>query len=718
MGLYLLHCQIDTKYLLKHQVFSCTIYVNPYAKKLLYAYDLLKIQFYNIFSTSYETTTVLRLQLTKWVCCAIFLALFSTAAMTQEKKVRRSGGQVTLSDTLDTYSQSAFFNFPNVNQIPYYRKDKELKKIQLLNEKKDWEKLYPLLKEYVSNFGIMNFYRDTYWIWRLAKLTEVYGNYSEAKLLYKLVLKHHRDDIDIRSIELYYDSLTTNDQDYYVPLEYYYELVDYRREVDTLRPPRSVLLNMGNLVNSDYSDYAPTLSANDDVMIFTSKRNSHFRGVDPVHDEDLFISRKNYDSWGKSDEFKDVNTQFNEGSATLSRDGKTLYFARCNSPDSYGDCDLFQATLGKDSTWQNIENLGIGVNSIAWDSHPSLSHSEDTLFFASDRIGGFGLSDIYYTIRNNDGSWSKAKNIGPIINTRGSEVSPFYHHVFHVLYFSSDGQILNFGEFDIYKSYFENNNYEEPKNIGPLVNGAGSEFYFTIDSQSEDLFYARSVENSMSNMDLYSFPLPMEAQPGANTLLTGSLVDEDTGEPFKGIVSIIDLDNGIEVAPKFLRPDGTFQFELINNNNYLIILQGEEFFRIEEIFYLDGEMEMNKTTEPISSRLKFASIEFEEGSAQLTTPMYGDLDKLADFLLDNPDFMLKISGHTDSDGREEFNLKLSQERADVIKEYLVYFGSVEEHRVIAKGYGSSKPIVKETSEENKRLNRRVEFELTRGKSEN
>ncbi|WP_246206000.1 OmpA family protein [Fulvivirga aurantia] len=635
----------------------------------------------------------------------------------QKKQKRRSGGTVTLSDTVSTFSQSEFFNFPNVNVIPYYKSNK-LKKIVDLNDNKEWEALYPLLKEYVGNFGIINFYRDTYWIWRLAKLTETYGNYFEAKLLYKLVLKHHRDDIDIKTIELYYDSLTTNDQDYYVPLEYYYELVDYRKEVDTLRPPRSVLLNMGNLVNSDYSDYAPTLSANDGIMLFTSKRNSHYRGVDPVHDEDLFFSEKAYDSWGSAKEMKSINSQYNEGSATLSKDGKQIFFARCNSPDSYGDCDIFISELQADSTWGPVKNLGVGVNSISWDSHPSLSHTEDTLYFASDRIGGFGLSDIYYTVKSEDGTWNKAKNAGPIINTRGSEVSPFYHHVYDVLYFSSDGQNLNFGEFDIYKSYFKNSNWEEPKNIGPLVNGSGSEFYFTIDSQSQDLFYARSVENSMSNMDLYSFPLPMEAQPGANTTLRGSLINEESGEPFKGIVSIIDLDNGIEVAPKFLRPDGTFEFDLINNNNYLIILQGEEFFRIEEIFYLDGEMQLDKTTEPISSKMKFESIEFEEGEAQLTTPMYGDLDKLADFLLDNPDFRLNINGHTDSDGREEFNLRLSQERADIIKEYLVYFGNVEEDRITATGYGSSKPIIEESSEENKRLNRRVEFELYRQKPGN
>ncbi|ELR72742.1 Outer membrane lipoprotein omp16 precursor [Fulvivirga imtechensis AK7] len=653
----------------------------------------------------------------KWIFCILLCSLLAHEAYSQKKKTLKSSGVLRVNDTISTYSRSDLFNFPNVNKVPYYYNESKLKQIRKLEEEKGWISLYPLLRSYVKNFGVVNFYRDTHWIWRLAKLTEIYGNYDEAKLLYKLVLKHHREDIDIRSIELYYDSLTTNDKDYYVPLEYYYELVDYRKEVDTLRPPRSVLLNMGQLVNSDLSDYGPTLSSSDKTLIFTSKRNSHHRGIDPVHDEDLFYTQLSHGNWGQAKEFKELNTQYNEGSASLSRDGKTLFFARCNSPDSYGDCDIFTATLGADSTWGKVKNLGVNVNSIAWDSHPSLSHSEDTLYFASDRIGGFGLSDIYYTTRDKDGNWTKAVNMGPIINTRNSEVSPFYHHVFNVLYFSSNGQSLNFGEFDIYKSYKDNGNWAEPKNIGPLVNGPGSEFYFTIDSRSENLYYSRSVENNMSNLDLYSFPVPMEAQPGATTKVGGSLTNEENGEPFKGIVSIIDLDNGIEVAPKFLRPDGSFEFDLINNNNYLLIIQGEEFFRIEELFYLDGEMQLHKQTSPISSKLKFESLEFEEGKAALTSPMYGDLDKMADFLLDNPGFKLRISGHTDSAGREDFNLKLSQDRADIIKEYLVFFGGVEDFRITAQGFGSSKPIVKEVTEADKRLNRRVEFEIYRDKLE-
>src|SRR5690606_6975563 len=204
-----------------------------------------------------------------------------------------------------------------------------------------------------------------------------------------------------------------------------------------------------------------------------------------------------------------------------------------------------------------------------------------------------------------------------------------------------------------------------------------------------------------------------EAQPDATTKLTGLITDSLSGKPVSGIVSIIDLDQGIEVAPKFLRPDGSFEFDLINNNNYLIIIQSDEFFRIEEMFYLEGDTEIRRSTQPITSKLQFSTVEFENGKAALRPEMFEDLDKIVNFLLDNPDFKLRVSGHTDSDGSETLNLQLSQDRAESIKEYITYFGNVPPHRVEAIGYGSSKPIVEENTIADKAMNRRVEFEIYR-----
>ncbi|MBT1706462.1 OmpA family protein [Fulvivirgaceae bacterium PWU20] len=621
---------------------------------------------------------------------------------------------VQLNDSVTSYSQSDIFDFPNINKIKLYSDVDKLKRIKQLQLSAAEKELYKELRTYVYNFGIENFAQQTELLWQLAKLSEKYGQQGEAILLYRLILKHNRQNIDIRKVRREYDTLSQNERDYYVPLKEYYELVAYRKEIDTLRPPQGVLLRMADWINSTKADYAPTIGNLDSVLLFTSKRNSHHQNVlEKTYNEDLFFTIRQYGQWNEAQAFKTINTQYNEGSACLSRDGKKLYFARCNSPDSHGNCDLFQAELKQDSTWGNVQNLGLLVNSTAWDSHPSLSHSGDTLFFASDRIGGFGMSDIYYTVKDLEGKWQKAVNAGPIVNTRGSEVSPFFHHRFNVLYFSSNGQPVTFGDFDIYKAYNNLGKWEEPKNIGPLVNGPGSEYYFTIDSQSNTLYYARSEAEDIDNLDLHSFPVPMEAQPEAIVNLKGSLVDSNTKKPFKGIVSVIDLDEGVEVAPKFLRPDGSFDFKLINKRNYLLIIQGDDFFRIEELFFMDGDMEMNRETEPIESKIAFQSLEFENGKADILPSMHSDLDKLANFLIDHPRLKLNISGHTDRQGSEDSNLRLSQARADAIRAYLMYMFKIDPDRIEAQGFGSSKPLIEEHTDEDRKLNRRVEFNITK-----
>lgn len=645
---------------------------------------------------------------------AFFALFFLTGTSLYAQKERqkfKKGGVLQLNDSVTTYGQSGIFDFPNLNKIPFFYNADKIKAIQKADKDGDEKAVYPLLKDYVIRFGIENFGKNAPMIWKLAKLSEKYGPKGEALLLYKLVLKHHQQGLNLNEVYARHDSVERDAHKYFVPLNYYYELVAYRKDIDTLRPPHAVLVNMGDQINSAKEDYGPAIGVADNVMLFTSKRNNHPDGLQRVFDEDLFFSTRVDSIWGDAKEFKSINTSFNEGSACLSADGKLLIFSRCNSPDSQGNCDLYSATL-QDSIWINVKNLGANVNSTGWESQPSLSHSSDTLFFASNRLGGFGATDIYYSVKDPKGVWGKAQNAGPIINTIMAEVSPFFHHKFNVLYFSSNGHPLNFGDFDIYKSYWQGKNWGEPKNIGPLVNGEGSEYYFTIDSHSSELYYARSNGDDRRNLDLYSFPVPMEAQPEAIVAVKGSLKDKQ-GRPLKGIVSIIDLDKGVEVAPKFIREDGTFDFSLINKRNYLLIIQGDDFFRIEEIFFLDGPMEIDKIAEPIESSIAFQSLEFENGKANILEAMHNDLNKLGNFLIDHPELKLTISGHTDSAGKEEANLRLSQARADAIKYYLTYQFKIDPDRVTAIGYGSAKPIAQELTDDHKQLNRRVEFNISK-----
>jgi len=645
-----------------------------------------------------------------FVLIALILCLLANQATAQKgKKKLKAAGTIQLNDSLTSFGQSDIFVFPNVNTVAFYYDAKDYKKLQELRRTGPREAYYTALRTYVSNFGIRNFAENTAMLWELARLSTKYGPPGEAILFYKLVLKHHRQGLDTADVFREYDSLERDKKKYYVPLEYYYQLVAYRKEIDTLRPPHAVLVNMGDNINSPKEDYGPTIGNVDTLMLFTSKRNKN--NVDTrQYDEDIFYSVRVDGFWGPAKGFDKINTIYNEGSACMSLDGKLLIFSRCFD----SNCDLYSAERpALDSAWRNVHNLGPGINSSGWDSHPSLTHRSDTLFFASNRVGSFGLSDIFFSVRDaSTRQWGKAQNVGPVINTANSEVSPFFHHRYNVLYFSSNGHALGFGDFDIYKSYRQPKSWGEPKNIGPLVNGGGSEYYFTIDSRSTELFYARSEADDRKNLDLFSFPVPMEAKPEATAQLRGSLKN-DQGQPMKGIVSVIDLDQGVEVAPKYIREDGTFDFNLINKRHYLLVIQGDEFFRIEELFFLDGETEINKTAEPIESKIAFESLEFENGKANILPAMHADLDKLGNFLIDHPELHLTISGHTDSAGKEESNLRLSQARADAIKAYLVNSFSIDNPRIKAIGYGSSKPATQELSDEHKQLNRRVEFEISR-----
>jgi outer membrane protein OmpA-like peptidoglycan-associated protein len=681
------------------------------------------------------------------------LSFFLSISVQAQKKKKKSTTEqieedmnfITQEVNDTTYDRSGidknfYFNFKYINvRYDYYNREK-LAEIDKLIKANDKMKVLPLLEDYVLNFGIHNFSEDTHLLWKLAQLYESLEMHDKAKAAFRLVLKHHkRDQLEeikqFFKIQDHFNEMTEMETDIYVPLEYYYKLVEYRKDIDTLHPPRSVLTNMGEGINEKgVPDYAPYINMSDNYMIYTKKNyDKKHTGHKIQYNEDLYFIQKNeYGLWSEFSLFPSpINSDCTEGSACITNDGKTLFFTRCpiqdatfDCMDGFGSCDIFVSEFQRDSTWSNPENLGKGVNSYAWDSQPTLSITEDTLFFVSNRKEGFGLSDIYYTFKDAKGDWTKAQNMGPIINTRNNEYSPFYSKTDNVFYFSSNGQLFNFGDIsnkklyrtlDIYKSRFQNAHWIEPKNIGPLVNGEGDEYYFSIDSKSENLYYAKTEDGEEKSeiTDLFSFPVPMGAQPNATTRLHGTLTDKETGKPYDGIVSIIDLDNGIEVAPKRVRSDGSYDFDLIDHNNYLLVIQGDEFFRIETLFEINGDTTIDVEAKSIKNKkLRFTSIVFENGKADILPEMDSDLWNVINFMVDNPTFDLTIGGHTDSDGNEETNQHLSQDRANAIKQYLINKGNLDESRITAIGYGSVSPIrFPEVTEEDKQINRRVEFEI-------
>ena len=229
---------------------------------------------------------------------------------------------------------------------------------------------------------------------------------------YELAKAHNRG---MPVPRLTYDSLIAETFTEWLPIDQYYELLEVRKKIDPLIPPKKVLQNMGDRINSDDPDYAPFMHSSDSVLIFTSRRDTSGmkteQFVDPYHtlNEDLFYAEIDFvtGEWKDSKRLPDtINSEFNEGSACLGPDGRTLYFTRCRTGRGFGDCDLYRATYDPVAdTWVSVQNLGKNINSQSWDSQPNISADGQTLFFSSNRKGGFGGVDIYYSTLQPDSSW-------------------------------------------------------------------------------------------------------------------------------------------------------------------------------------------------------------------------------------------------------------------------------------------------------------------------
>lgn len=655
-----------------------------------------------------------------WAAVCTLAAWLPLAAQVKDDLHLKLERSMFLQESQGPTTNAPFLQFPNLNNPKKFEDNKLKARILESEEIQDYEGLDSLLTRFVGSFTPRNFREDIEWIWKTAQVKDILGDTSTALLYYDLALRNTRPVNE--KVRIHYDSLVMRTQTAWVDLKFYYKILEARRKMDPLIPPQGVMLNMGPKVNSPKPDYAPFMHPSDSILIFTSRREEDIIGDDmsPPKNEDLYFTSRDFitGTWSYSEKFsKAVNSEFNEGSNCLSRDGRTLIFARCDAPDGLGSCDLYYTEyVGGD--WTPAKSLGPKVNSEGWDSHPSLTPDGNALFFTSDRQGGFGKSDIYVTYRTEDGSWSQAENLGPYINTMDDEVTPFFHQVNQTLFFSSTGHILNMGGHDIFKSRWLDGHWEAPKNVGPLVNTAGNEYYFSIDGKGNRLFYAMSKPGDQSaeykqNFDLYSFPMPMEARPDAIVTLRGYLMDSVTGNPLTGIVLVIDKETGIEVAPKHINRYGYFEFDLINNKKYELYVQGENFLTVKDELVVAKDTTFKLFVESFQSGkpLVFESLQFDENSYEMGGDIEPKLDYITEFLKKYPMFMLEVRGHTDSDGEARYNLELSQKRAVMIRKYLIKRGGFDEGRILAQGFGESRPLVPNDNDAHKRVNRRVEFEL-------
>ncbi|MDN5289584.1 MAG: hypothetical protein JWR38_5858 [Mucilaginibacter sp.] len=470
-------------------------------------------------------------------------------------------------------------------------------------------------------------------------------------------------------------------------------------------------VNMGPEINTANDEYLPVATADEGMLIFTRKINNN---------EDFYKSLNSKGKWQTATYLSDqINTgQYNEGAQSISQDGKYLFFTGCNRPDGMGRCDIYIAQK-KGEDWGKPFDLSAPVNTSGWESQPSISADGRTLYFVSNRAGGYGGYDIWKSTLTDKG-WGPVQNLGPNINTPYNEQSPFIHPDDSTLYFSSNGW-PGLGNKDIFVSRLDKDGkWQKPENLGYPINSNGDENGLTLTANGSYAFFASDNPNlnGYGGYDIYTFELPVKVRPHIVTYVKGKVTDAKGNQPLEAAVEIIDLQNNQPVYQDYSgADDGSFLATITSGKNYGLNISKSGYMFYSENFSLVGYKAKNPFNISVSlspidigNKVILKNIFFDTNKFDLEAESKTELIKLIEFLNVNPKVHIEISGHTDNVGADQNNQILSENRAKSVYQYLVTNG-VAAGRLVFKGYGKTQPIAPNDTEENRAKNRRTEFKI-------
>jgi outer membrane protein OmpA-like peptidoglycan-associated protein len=484
--------------------------------------------------------------------------------------------------------------------------------------------------------------------------------------------------------------------------------------------------SVGDGVNTEQDEYFPCLTADGETLVFT-------RNVLPPNplgqrNEDFYASRKTDGVWQTAQPIKGVNTDLNEGAQAISPDGSWLVFTACNRDDegAQGNCDIYWSQL-KSSGWTTPKPFSSSINSSAWDAQPTIGADNKTIIFASSRPGTFGKLDLWETIRQPDGKWSKPQNLGPGINTEGDEHMPYLHPDGQTLYFSSEA-LPGMGGNDLFVARRQpDGSWGNPQNLGYPINTKGEEGMLVVSLDGATAYFASNRKGGKGGIDIYQFGLPPDARPQAVTYARAKVRDAVTGKPLIAKVEFTDLKTGLSYVSASTKSDGTFLVCLPAGKDYALNVNKEKYlfysenFNLTEIATFDKPFLFNIDLQPVGDESAATAVSnakpvvlrnvfFETGSAALRPESFAELDRLAALLAEMATLKIQINGHTDNVGDDASNLKLSEARAKAVYDYLAG-KNIAAERLKYKGYGESQPVESNDSPEGRSRNRRTEFIL-------
>ncbi|GGD02185.1 OmpA family protein [Hyunsoonleella pacifica] len=535
------------------------------------------------------------------------------------------------------------------------------------SEMEDASKWYAKLIEISSNTYPENYFR-------YAQTLKALGKYKEADDVFRTFATLRPDDsrgIEFLNNTNYLDAIETMSQDY-------------------------ILENLD--INTSFSDFGASL--NDGNLVFASSRDQDEKIYN--WNAQPFLDIFELDVEGNIQEIKgDINTKYHESSTAYTKDGNTVYFTRNNffngkfkkNSENTHALKIYKATL-IDGMWTNVKSLPFNDDEYSV-AHPTLSVDEKKLYFASDMPGTNGMSDIFVVDINEDGTYGDPLNLGSKINTEGRENFPFVSDK-GVLYFSSDGH-LGLGGLDVFSIEVNDLKTGVLKNVGKPINSPKDDFAYIINETTRKGYISSNRKGGKGDDDIYSFEIP-----DCKYDITGIVVNKKTSEILVNADIVLKDENNNILESVKSDNSGKFEFNLsCKEQTYIIEAQKEKF----EDDFTDFTVKTGNSGENLKLALEPSAAKIGTDLALLLNlnPIYFDYDKsfirpdaeielakVIKYMKEYPSVKIDVRSHTDSRGRDAYNMSLSQRRNKSTREYIINEGGISADRISGRGYGETR----------------------------
>lgn len=476
----------------------------------------------------------------------------------------------------------------------------------------------------------------------------------------------------------------------------------------TSTPNVARISNMGNVINSPNSEYLPFITADQMRLFFTSRRSSTTGGEkdpdDSMFYEDIYMS---YNRGGAFDAPRNlpipINSKQHDACIGISPDGQTMFIYKGTNGG-----DIYISEL-KDDEWG--KPIPFEYNTPAFESSVCLSADGRKLFFVSDRKGN---KDIFMCLRQKT-KWGQPRVLGPSINTALDEESPCLAADGKSMYFSSKGH-SSMGGYDIFKvAMAPGDGRGTPENAGSPINTAADDLYFSLSADGKYGYFASEKEDGYGRQDLYVIKMPPLPRPPDVAILKGIVRDEG-GKPLQANITVSDNVTKEQVAEfKSNGNSGEYLMALPAGRNYNVTIeQSDRLFYSENVSmpeaggYAEIKREVKLSKPTAGAKIVLNNVFFDSGKADIRTESQIELQRLVKLMNRLPQLKVEVSGHTDNVGSEVVNQKLSENRASAVRSFLTQQG-IAANRLAAKGYGSTKSLASNQTNEGRQQNRRTEF---------